>query len=328
MGTPEDDKRRAIMYDVVGIDMPCFDFAINLSTLPKPNSSQHFQELSFQGGNKVSTGMVAAARLGAKCAILGAVGSDIFGRFCREDFERHGIACQVKVREGETTALSFVLSDQETEGRSILYHPGTCSRISVPELPVPLLQNTKYFYLAWIDDTVLHAASTVKAAGGRVFVDADRPLPELMDHISLYDVFVASEFVYHAMFDDGEYEANCRKVLEMGPEAVVFTFGARGCCGASRGEGFFWIEGHNVTVADTAGAGDVFHGALLAALVRGMNLEEAARFSNAVSAIKCTRIGGRAGIPDYETTIHYLETGEIDYREIDERVKFYANCPG
>lgn len=316
------------MYDIVGIDMPCFDFAINLLTLPKPNSSQHFGELSFQGGNKVSTGMVAAARLGAKCAILGAVGNDYFGRFCREDFERHGIECRVEVREGETTALSFVLSDKETQGRSILYHPGTCSRISISELPVSLLQNTKYFYLAWADDTVLYAASMVKAAGGKVFVDADKPLPEVMDHISLYDVFVASEFVYHAMFDNDEYEANCRKVLEMGPETVVFTFGARGCCGISRKEGFFWIKSHSVQVADTVGAGDVFHGAFLAALVRGMNPKEAARFSNAVSAIKCTRIGGRAGIPDYETTIRFLETGEIDYSEIDERVRFYANCLG
>lgn len=321
-------SRKAYMYDVVGIDMPCFDFAINLSTLPKPNSSQHFQELSFQGGNKVSTGMVAAARLGAKCAMAGAVGGDVFGRFCLEDFERHGIACQVKVRKGETTALSFVLSDQETQGRSILYHPGTCSRLTVPELPMALLRETGYFYLAWMDDTVLQAASVVKEAGGKVFVDADRPLPELMEHIACYDIFVASEFVYHAMFENGEYEANCRRVLEMGPEAVVFTFGARGCCGVSRREGFFWINGHRVAVTDTAGAGDVFHGALLAGLVRGMKLEEAARFANAVAAIKCTRIGGRAGIPDYETTIHFLETREIDYREIDERVKYYANCPG
>lgn len=50
---------------------------------------------------------------------------------------------------------------------------------------------------------------------------------------------------------------------------------------------------------------------------------ECARAASAVSAIKCTRIGGRAGIPNSETLQKFLDTGEIDYTEIDERVNFY-----
>ena len=316
------------MYDVIGIDMPCVDFAINLNELPKSNGSQHFHELSFQGGNKVSTGMVAAARLGANCLMLGAVGDDLFGRFCCEDFERHGITCKVKLRADESTALSFVLSDQETRGRSVLYHPGSCRRVTIPELPIEDLKQTKYFYLAWTDPTVLYAAKTAKQAGAKIFVDADKPNPDILDNINLFDVFVASEFVYRALFSDENYEANCRKILDMGPEIVVFTFGAKGCCGIAKGQDFFTVQGRSVKVADTVGAGDVFHGAFLAGLIRGMLPKDAAEFANAVSAIKCTRIGGRAGIPNYETTVKYLQTGEIDYTEIDARVKFYEKGLG
>ena len=316
------------MYDAVGIDMPALDFALNIPALPKPNSSVHFHQLSFQGGNKVSTGVVAAARLGARCAILGSVGDDLFGRFCCDDFKRHGIDCLVETRKSQTTAICFVLSDEETHGRSFLYHPGTCARVTIPELPVSALENTKYFYLAWIDDTVLHAIKTAKAAGAKIFVDADKPSKEIMDNIPLYDVFIASEFVYDAMFGNKDYEANCRKVLGMGPEIVVFTLGAKGCCGVSRGGEYFNLETYDVPVADTVGCGDVFHGAYLAALVRGMSPKEAARFSNAVSSIKCTRIGGRAGIPNYETVTRFMQTGEIDYTEIDERVRFYEKGLG
>ena len=71
-------------------------------------------------------------------------------------------------------------------------------------------------------------------------------------------------------------------------------------------------------------AGDVFHGAFLAAIVKGLSPKDAARFASGVAAIKCTRIGGRAGIPNWEETDNFLETGEIDYREIDERVKKYG----
>ena len=316
------------MYDIVGIDMPCVDFALNIPRMPIANGSIHFKNLSFQGGNKVSTGMVAAARLGAKCAMLGSVGDEMFGRFCVEDFERHGITSMIKLREGQSTALSFVLSDDETKGRSIVYHPGDCARLTKDELPVDVLQNTKYYYLAWIDDTVKAAAMIAKEAGAKVFVDADKPMPEIIGNIPLYDVFVASEFVYNGMFDDKNYEANCRKVMEMGPSTVVFTFGADGCCGIGPDGEYFYVKAYNVDVKDTVGAGDVFHGAFLACLIRGMSAKEAAQFASAVSAIKCTRIGGRAGIPNYETVKKFMETGEIDYTEIDERVRFYERAFG
>ena len=50
---------------------------------------------------------------------------------------------------------------------------------------------------------------------------------------------------------------------------------------------------------------------------------EAAEFSSAVSAIKCTRIGGRAGIPTREMTEHFLKTGEIQDEALDKRVAYY-----
>ena len=74
---------------------------------------------------------------------------------------------------------------------------------------------------------------------------------------------------------------------------------------------------------DTLGAGDVYHGAYLAALIDGKDAKEAARYASGVSAIKCTRIGGRSGIPTKEVVEKFLATGEIDYTEIDQRVKFY-----
>jgi len=47
------------------------------------------------------------------------------------------------------------------------------------------------------------------------------------------------------------------------------------------------------------------------------------KVSSAVSAIKCTRLGGRAAIPDYNTVQKFIKTGNIDYTEIDKRVAFY-----
>ena len=88
-------------------------------------------------------------------------------------------------------------------------------------------------------------------------------------------------------------------------------------------EGFFTLPAYQVEVVDTVGAGDVFHGAFIAGLLQGYTTKETARLASAVSAVKCTRIGGRAGIPDWETVREFMETGRIDYREIEERIQYY-----
>ncbi len=89
-------------------------------------------------------------------------------------------------------------------------------------------------------------------------------------------------------------------------------------------EGFFTLPAYQVEVVDTVGAGDVFFTERsLRGSCRDIQTKETARLASAVSAVKCTRIGGRAGIPDWETVREFMETGRIDYREIEERIQYY-----
>ena len=312
------------MFDIVGIDYPCVDLNVNVDTLPESNGTLMINSLSWQGGGKVASGIVTAARLGAKCAIAGAVGDDRYGSFCRKDFVDHGVDVGfLKTRKGARTALDIVLSDKETMGRSLIFHPGDVGRLAENELPYEYLKNTKYFFMAWLDSSDRKAAEAARKGGAKVFIDADSYSDELVHYIPKIDVFVASEFVYEGMFDDRNYEKNCRTVMKLGPEIVVFTLGERGALGMSR-EGFFQIPAWNVDVVDTVGAGDDFHGAFLVGLMqKGWSVERIAGFASAVAAIKCTRIGGRAGIPDMQTALRFMHTGEIDYTEIDKRVKYY-----
>lgn len=312
-------------FQVAGIDGPCVDLAVSVDAFPQPNGTMRVNNVSWQGGGKVATGMVAAARLGAKCAIMGAVGADNYGMFCVRDFEAHGIDVSgLEVQEEKTTSLSIVISDKQTDGRSIVYHLGTAQIPEFEDMDASILENCEYFFVSSLPDSVVEAAKKAKAAGAKIFIDADSYSEELAANVGMVDVFVGSEFVYEAMFgDDKNYEQNCEKVRQMGPEIVVFTFGANGCVGLSD-EGFFTLPSFRVDVIDTVGAGDVFHGAFIAGLLQGWSVKEICRFASAVSAIKITRQGGRAGIPDKKTVMHFLETGEIDYTEIDKRVAFYG----
>jgi sulfofructose kinase len=61
-----------------------------------------------------------------------------------------------------------------------------------------------------------------------------------------------------------------------------------------------------VGVVDTTGAGDVFHGAFSFGLSKGWEIHRIVEFASAVAAIKCTKLGGRAGIPSYDKVIEFL----------------------
>ena len=96
--------------DVIGLDSPCVDLAVNVRCFPKPNGAERIQNLSWQGGGKVASGMVAAARLGLCCGIMGNVGDDKYGTFCLRDFQDHGIDTeQMCVRKNRTTNFDIVI---------------------------------------------------------------------------------------------------------------------------------------------------------------------------------------------------------------------------
>ncbi|SHO47518.1 carbohydrate kinase family protein [Anaerocolumna xylanovorans] len=312
-----------VKFDLVGMDSPCVDLAVNVDKIPEPNHGELVKNVSWQGGGKVATGLIAAARLGARAAAIGNIGTDIYGTFIRTDFIRHGIDTKYLLqREDKSTHFDIVISDKKTGGRNILYYPGTSESITEEELPLSYLQSTKYFYIARLDEITIKAARLAKQAGAKIIMDADSGLPNLKEELPLIDVFIGSEFIYHSLFSDSDYEKNCRAMMEKGPEIVVFTFGEKGAAGVSR-EGYFQIPAYKVETVDTVGAGDVFHGAFAAGLLKNLSVCETARFAAAAAAIKCTRIGGRAGIPDMDTVKKFMETGMIDYKEIDHRVEFY-----
>lgn len=309
--------------DVVGIGHPNVDFLSHIKSLPGPNESARLLDYSWQGGGKVSTALVALARLGASCGIMGTVGSDLFGRMCKKDFERHGVdTSRLITDEGCETALALVISEEATRGRNIICNTGTNHRLEPGELDAEYIRGAKFLHLSDSTATTQTAADIARRAGVRVAFDADEYSPGIQAMLPDIDVFVASEFYYKAVFCDGDYEKNCKSLLGLGPSVVVFTLGGKGCVGADAG-GFFSEPTFDVPVVDTVGAGDVFHGAFIFGLLQGFAPARAARFANAVSSIKCTRIGGRAAIPDLATVTEFIKTGRIDYSEIDRRSAFY-----
>ena len=313
--------------DVIGIDHPCIDFLAHVDKIPPTNKGTRLKESGWQGGGNVATALVALGRLGIKTGIIGVVGDDDYGSFIKADFERHNVDTSSLVFDkGQSTSFSLCISERETLGRNIMFKHGTIRKLEISDLNKEQITKAKYIHLTGMNPVSKQAAIWAKEAGVKVAIDADYNHKETEENLHLIDVFIASENYYKSMFKDDKFEENCKALQKRGPEVVVFTFGERGCLGVDKNS-FFQIPIFKVDVIDTTGAGDVFHGAFIFGLLKGWDIKKTAQFASAVSAIKCTRVGGRAGIPDYNTVDKFLNEGKIDYSEIDKRVEFYRKNP-
>lgn len=314
---------------IVGIDIPWFDQLIRLKKMPQDNESMQIVESSCQGGGKVATALVAAARQGITCKMIGVLGDGSRGKFLLDDFIRHGIdVTDISVKKDYQEGFSIVISDLESGGRRILWNyedQGSGLTVDDIENCSQAISQARFLHLCRMDAVDRKAAEIARKAGTKVSLDADFYSPEIAESLFLVDILIGSEEFYHQYFPlGGDMKENLRHMMASGPSTVIFTFGKAGCRGIS-GDTYFEVPAfhQNIKVVDTVGAGDVFHGGYLAGLCKGLDPVESARLASAVSAIKCTGIGGRAAIPDYKTVTEYLNTGSFPDDELRRRVRFY-----
>ena len=311
--------------DVIGIDAPCMDMLVNVKNLPEPNSSSQFLNASWQGGGKAATAMIAAARLGSRAGIIANLGGDLYGDVIEWDFIRHGVDISHLNRMPDTyTSLSLVLSDRETMGRSIIWQGGGAPLVD--KVDRDYIGRVKYLHVPGMHGVFGSAAEMAREAGVQIVIDADRYDEAVMKKLEMIDVFIGSEFFFDRISENGDIEECCRRIQGQGPGIVVFTFGEKGCSGIGQDGVFFSLPSYKVQVADTTGAGDVFHGAFIHGLLQGWDAQSCAEFSSAVSALKVTKPGGRAGIPDAKMTEEFIMTGKTDFPELNEREKWYAGA--
>ena len=134
----------------------------------------------------------------------------------------------------------------------------------------------------WIDVDHVGWGALPPRRDAPLSVDGGFPLPDL--DLSQVDLYAPP-----AAMDDGRRA-----------KTTVVTRGADGCTAYTE-DGEFDVPGHPVDdIVSTLGAGDVFHGALLAALARGLELRSALEKANACAALSCRALDGRSAIPTWE----------------------------
>ncbi len=307
--------------DILGMDYPCMDMNLLCDRMPAEGELVEMRRLSLQGGGKVPNALIAAARLGSRCGIIGVTGNDRYGRACKEDLRAHGVdTAFLRCEAGHTALCVSIVAAGE---KHYIEHPPTHPRLRESDVDEAYLAQAKCLLLYQLDEAALLAARLARKHGVMVAIDADEYDPRVMTYLQQIDVLIASEYFYRALYADGSDADNLRRLSDTGPRTVVVTLGERGSIGVENGA-FFQADAYRVSsVVDTTGAGDVFHGAFCHYLCGGLSAKEAAQRAGAVSAIKCTVFGGRAGIPDERITRGFIETGVIDGQALAQRARAY-----
>ena len=147
----------------------------------------------------------------------------------------------------------------------------------------------------------------------RITMDGERIVPGIEKVWPRVDVLVCNPRFLAAVTGTTTPEDGLRHVAARGPARVAVTLAEHGVLALTEGR-FIRVPGFAIVPVDTNGSGDVFHGACAIGELRDWPFELTLTFANAVAAMKCRALGGRAGIPTLGEVIEFLRErghGEI-----------------
>jgi sulfofructose kinase len=257
-----------------------------------------------QGGGLIGTALVACARLGADCALFTLLGDDQVGDQILAELVDESIDCNRAVRvPGGESPFSFIHVDETSGERTIFYRGGTNLK-GVPVDPSDLAD----FQALLVDEIYLglslSAARAARSLGIPVIADLV-PAPGNDELLKMTDVLIAPRDYLRHLGSESDTDTALDAIHALGPTTAVITLGADGWVysdSASRGAG----KAFAVDVVDTTGAGDAFHGAFAYAKAMAWDTRRCCEFASAVASIKCTKPGGRTGLPSLAETVDFL----------------------
>jgi ribokinase len=289
---------------VVVIGSLNMDIVVEADRPPQMGETVAGNRVHFIPGGKGANQAVASARLGAKTAMIGAVGQDAFGdELCRA-LQREGVDVRAvkTVQDVPTGVASILLSQGDNQIIVVAGANGHCSPQDIDRQLETIQQADLVLLQLEIPlGTVMHAAATAKRLGKTVVLNPApaRQLPdELLQNV---DVIIPneSELYLLAGADAGRdnLEAAMRSLLDRGVQTVITTLGSEGAAYLQRGQQLARVASHKVTVVDTTGAGDAFNAGFAFAYASGRNVGEAVAFAGKVAALAVTKLGAQAGMP-------------------------------
>ncbi|GHJ99018.1 ribokinase [Streptomyces sp. NPDC003753] len=291
-------------YDLLVVGSANADLVIGVERRPAAGETVLGSDLAVHPGGKGANQAVAAARLGARTALLARVGDDAHGRLLLDAQRAAGVDTVGVLVGGAPTGVALITVDPSGDN-SIVVSPGANGRLAPEDVRAA--------------QSLLHASQVVSAqleipletveevvrnlpSGTRFVLNPSPPRPLPAEVLAACDPLIVNEHEARVIAGDelgGAPEDWARALLALGPRSVVVTLGAEGALVAADGS-MTRVPSVKVDAVDTTGAGDAFTAALAWRLGTGAALPEAAAYAARVGAAAVTRPGAQESYPTAE----------------------------
>ena len=299
-------------FDVAGVGLNATDTLILLPHFPPYGGKVPFEREVLSPGGQVASAMVTCARLGLRAKYIGTLGDDERGAMQLESLRSSGINLDdIEIRKNCPNQTAYILVDQTSGERTVLWHRDECLRIDADSLTPEKIACARLLHIDGHDTpAVARAAEIARRHQIPVSVDVDTIYPGFERVLPNADYLVASaEFPARWTHQTDPFRALAMIQEEYGMRVAAMTLGAAGSLALVDGR-FLYSPGFVVDSIDTTGAGDVFHGAFCYAVIESMPVGEALEFSNAMAALNCTALGARGHIASLPEAQALMRGGE------------------
>ena len=291
-------------FDAVGFGTNAVDYLIVVPEYPAFNSKIELADYQQLAGGEIASTLVGLRRLQMKTAYIGRFGTDSAGDFGLKTLRDEGVdvSCAEQI-EGATTQIAFILIDERTGERTVIWKRDAKLGYTPAEVPVELAKKTKVFHATTHDALACaRLARIAKTSGAIISIDIDNIFDGVSEMIPLVDVFISSSEFPEKLVGIRDERAALREIKSrFGCPVVGMTLGETGSLVLCE-DVFIETRGFEVPngCKDTTGAGDAFRVGLIYGLLKGESVEESLRLANAVAALKCRAIGARTALPKQE----------------------------
>ena len=290
------------LFDVVGVGLNATDTLILLDRFPAYAGKVPFTREVLSPGGQVASAMVCCAKLGLRVKYIGTCGDDERGRIQMDSLRASGINIDdVQVRENCPNQTAYILIDQSTGERTVLWRREDCLALLPDSITPAMITSARLLHIDGHDTpAVARAAQIARQHGIPVTIDIDtiyRGFDHVLQHVDY--LVTSSEFPVQWTGQADPLKALATIQNEFHLPVAAMTLGSHGSLARVDGK-FYYSPAYVVNCTDTTGAGDIFHGAFCYAVLAGLPIQQTLDLSNALAALNCTALGARGKLATLE----------------------------
>ncbi len=302
------------MTTVTCVGLAVLDLVFGVETRPDRGRKTFADSMTLIGGGPAANAAVAVACLDGDARFIGRLGDDIIGDLIIDDFAKWGVdASGVRRIQATPSPVSSIVVEADGE-RTIVNHsdPSLFAPDDVIVAADLVGSEAVLGDLLWPTGAIsaMREARAVGIPGVLDFDEAPRGPIDVLLTAPTHIIFSAPALA--SVSGEPDPGKGLEVVRTMTNSWIAVTLGADGVLWLDQADDLRTTPAFDVDAIDTLGAGDVFHGAFALGLAEQRPIEEVIRRASAVAALKCTRFGGRAGIPCTEEVEEFLGSRPLE----------------